>query len=318
MAPAASGEAGAAAAFRLHERFLWSLAYRLTGCAADADDVVQDTFMRALEHLPSGAGESWRPWLVRVAVNLGRDVLRRRKRRAYIGPWLPSPIETEEEASPAYEPTVDGRTTTEGRYDLVESVSFAFLLALEALTPQQRAVLLLRDVFDYSVGETAEALGVSAANVKTTHHRARRAMEAYDRERRPPTRALQAQTREALGRLVEALVGHDVQAVEALLTASVRAVNDGAGEFHAARLPILGPARVARFHFNITQRRVGGARFTMRMINGLPALVGEVREGRPGEPPRMVVLCELGAHGRIDRLYGVVASRKLTAVRFPP
>ena len=303
--------------FRAHERFLWGLCYRLTGSAADADDLVQDTFVRAMERPPARTDEPWRPWLVRVAMNLGRDLLRRRKRRAYVGPWLPSPIDTGDEASPpSYEPTVDGHATTEGRYDLLESVSFAFLLALEVLTPRQRAVLLLRDVFDYSVCETAAALDMSEANVKTTHHRARRAMHEYDRNRCVPTRALQERTREMLGQLVASLASGDVGTIEALLADSVRAVNDGAGEFFAARVPIVGQHRVVKFHLNITQRRAGGARFEVRMINGLPALVGEFTDGRPGEPPRLVLRCELGEDGRITALYSVVASRKLTAIRF--
>lgn len=304
-------------AFKADRRFLWGLCYRLTGSAADADDIVQETFVRAVERPPQRIETSWRPWLVRVALNLGRDLLRQRRRRAYIGPWLPSPIETEEGDPPAYEPYVDGTVTTEGRYDLMESVSFAFLLALEALTPKQRAVLLLMDVFDYSVRDTAEALGISAANVKTTHHRARRAMEAYDRERRPPTRQLQDQTREALGRFVTALTGQDVAAVEALLTESVRAVSDGGGEYFAARVPLFGPRRVARFHWNISRRRLARANFAVRLVNGVPALVGEFRDYHRGEPPRMVLLCDVDRDGRITRLYSVVASRKLTAVRFP-
>lgn len=310
-------------AFRQHRRLLWGMLYRLTGCAADADDLLQETFVRAMEHPPRGSGDAWRGWLVRVAMNLGRDLLRRRKRRAYVGPWLPSPIETDDEtAPPAYEPAVDGVHTTEGRYDLLESVSFAFLLALEALTPQQRAVLVLMDVFDYSVRETSEALGMSPANVKTTHHRARRAMQAYDRERRPPTRALQEQTRTALARFVNAVSGHDVGAVEALLAEGVRAVSDGGGEFFAARVVIAGPRRVARFHWNIGHRRGAGARTEFRMINGFPALVVEFHDdtpGRPshGQPPRTVLACDLDAAGRITRLYTVLATRKLSAVHWP-
>src|SRR5262249_59509545 len=124
-------------AFRANERFLWGLCYRMTGCAADADDLVQDTFVRVLAR-PPRMDDPLRPWLVRVAMNLGRDLLRRRRRRPYVGPWLPSPIETgDEESPPSFEPTLEGGLTTEGRYDLLESVSFAFLVALEALTPQQ-------------------------------------------------------------------------------------------------------------------------------------------------------------------------------------
>lgn len=303
-------------AFRAHERFIWGLCYRMTGSAADADDLVQETFQRAIVRPPARLDEPWRPWLVRVAMNLGKDLLRRRKRRSYIGPWLPAPIETgNDESPPSFEATLDGHGPTEGRYDLLETVSFAFLLALEALTPQQRAVLLLMDVFDYSVRETADALGISSSNVKTTHHRARRAMDAYDRERRPPTRTLQQQTREALGRFMTALLSQDVAAVEALLAESVRAVNDGAGEFFAARVPIFGKQRVARFHLNVSRRSGAGAQFSVRMINGLPAVVGEFGDHRRHEPPRLVLRCEVDADGRITHLYSVVATRKLAAVR---
>jgi len=305
-------------AFRAHERFVWGLCYRLTGSAADADDLVQETFVRAMERPPERIDESWRPWLVRVAMNLGRDLLRRRKRRSYVGPWLPSPIDTGEECSPpAYEPTVDG-VSTEGRYDLLESVSFAFLLALEALSPQQRAVLLLRDVFDYSVRETADALDMSEPNVKTTHHRARAAMRAYDRERCVPTRALQERTREALERFLTSLASGDVAGIEGMLADSVRSVSDGAGQFFAARVPILGPSRVARFHFKITSRqRLQAAHMEIRMVNGLPALIAELGEHRPGEPPRVVLRCDIDGDGRIKLLHSVVAREKLSAIRFP-
>jgi len=303
-------------AFRAHERFLWGLCYRLTGSAADADDLVQETFVRAMERPPART-EGLRPWLVRVAMNLGRDLLRRRKRRAYIGPWLPAPIATDdEEALPAYEPELEGHLTSEGRYDLLESVSFAFVLALEALTPQQRAVLLRRDVFDYSVEETADALGLSVPNVKTTHHRARARMRAYDGQRCRPTQALQERTREVLGQFVASLVNGDVAAIESMLADSVRAVSDGAGEYFAARKVIIGPQRVARFHYKISRRRLATARFAVRMINGLPALVGEFGDVLPGQPPRIVLRCDIDEHGKITALHSIVASRKLTAIRF--
>jgi RNA polymerase sigma factor (sigma-70 family) len=304
-------------AFAEHGRFVWGLCYRLTGCAADADDLVQETFQRALERPPERMDEPLRPWLVRVAMNLGRDLLRRRRRRAYVGPWLPSPIETgEEDVSPSFEPELAAGVTTEGRYDLLESVSFAFLIALEALTPQQRAVLVLRDVFDYSVRQTADALGISEPSVKVTLHRARRAMQGYDRARSVPTRALQEQTREALTRFMGALARGDTGAVEALLADGVRAVSDGGGEFFAARVPILGRVRVARFHLNIAGRRSAAARFEVRHVNGLPALVVIFDDGRTQEPPRMVLRCDIDGEGRISAVHVVLATRKLTAVHF--
>ncbi len=303
-------------AYRAHERFLWGLCYRLTGSAADADDLVQETFVRAMEHPPARTDSSWRPWLVRVALNLGRDLLRRRKRRGYVGPWLPAPIDTgDEESPPSHEPVLEGGQTTEGRYDLLESVSFAFLLALEALTPQQRAVLLLRDVFDYSVLETAAALEITATNVKTTHHRARRAMRDYDRGRCVPTRTLQERTRAALAQFVAALASGDVGAVEALLAESVRAISDGGGEFAAARVPVVGRHRVAVFHVKINQRYAAGGRFAVHMINGLPAIVAAMPAVLPKAAPRIVLRCEIDGAGRITRLYSVLASRKLSAIR---
>jgi RNA polymerase sigma-70 factor (ECF subfamily) len=190
--------------FEEHRSFLWGMSYRITGSAADADDVVQETFVRAYQHAPPHL-EDPRRWLTRVAVNAGRDMLRRRKRRGYVGPWLPTPIETGDDVPPSFEPTVDGETL-EGRYDLMESVSLAFLQALEALTPTQRAVLILRDVFDYSAAEVASALDMSEGNVRTIHHRARRAMSAYERRRVIPTATNRERTGQALRRFL-ALLG---------------------------------------------------------------------------------------------------------------
>ena len=304
--------AGIADVFGEHRRFLWGLCYRLTGSAADADDLVQETFVRAIERPPARTDEPWRPWLVRVAVNLGRDLLRRRRRRGYVGPWLPSPIETGDEVSP---PSVE-TASTEGRYDLLESVSYAFLVALEALTPLQRAVLLLRDVFDYTVAETADVLGVSEANVKTTLHRARRRMAAYDRARTVPTRDLQARVRTALERFVAAVATADLPALESLLAESVRAVSDGGGEFHAARVPIVGRARVARFHWNIARRRTATVppQVEIRMLNGLPALVIAMGDEARGEAARFVIRADVDAEGRVVALHSVLATRKLSAV----
>src|SRR5262245_13142557 len=98
---------------------LSAIAYRMTGSVQDANDVVQETFPRALERPPADTREPWLPWLVRIAVNLARDELRRRKRRSYKGPWLPAPLETEELASPAETPS------PETNYDLAESATFA-------------------------------------------------------------------------------------------------------------------------------------------------------------------------------------------------
>jgi RNA polymerase sigma factor (sigma-70 family) len=303
------------ALFRDERRFLFGLCYRMTGCAADADDLVQQTFARALESPPSRMDEPLRPWLVRVAMNLARDHLRRRKHRAYVGPWLPSPIEMDDVEAASYEPTAFG-ASTEGRYDLLESVSYAFLLALEALTPQQRAVLLLRDVFDYSVREVAGALAMSEPNVKTTHHRAKKAMAEYESTRAVPTAELSRRTRAVLEAFLGGLVSQDVGAVEKLLQADVRALSDGGGEYLAARVPVFGAAKVALMYVKLSRRTEPVVQAEIRMLNGLPALVIAFASAPHAIARRFVLRCDVDAEGRIVDLHSVLATRKLTHVRF--
>ena len=298
--------------FSAHKGMLWGLSYRLTGCAADADDIVQDAFVRALHRTNSPNDASWTPWLIRVTTNLAIDVLRRRRRQSYTGPWLPSPIETER---------FDASTTSknpigpETRYQLVESVSFAFLLALEALTPRQRAVLILRDVFDYSARETAAAIGVSEENVRITLHRARHAMRAYDQTRTKP-RVAQKETQRLLSRFLQCLIDQDVSGAEALLAESVRTITDGGGEYTALHQPMTGREKVMNLHFSVAKRRAAGVRVELREINGEPAVVIEYAGTERKEAPRAIMRCELDPDGRIGELHTVFASRKLTDVRF--
>jgi len=310
------------ALYEEHRRFLWGLCYRMTGSAADAEDVVQDTFVRAIEHPPRRTDEPLRPWLVKVALNLARDLLRRRRRREYVGPWLPSPIETDlsrqsaagatadvESDPPSHEPA-----TLEGRYDLLESVSFAFLVALEALTPTARAVLLLRDVFDYSIKETAAALDLSVPNVKTTHHRARRAMAVYDAARRPPSSAGHVSAQKALTQFLRALQQHDVGAIEALLAEEVRTTTDGGGQFRSALRTIVGREKVMRFYLAVA---VNAAEAAVRpaALNGAPSVVVDIPSPPPGIAPRFTLTIELNREGQIAHLYVVSATSKLAAIR---
>jgi RNA polymerase sigma-70 factor, ECF subfamily len=284
----------------------------MTGSAADADDVVQETFVRALSHPPPRTDVPLLPWLVRVALNAARDLLRRRRRRAYVGPWLPEPIEFRAAEGPPAAVT----ESAEVRYDLLESASFAFLLALEALTARQRAVLLLRDVFDYSVRETASALEVSEGAVKTAHHRARRCMQDYDSRRAPDPKVRTAQAEHALAELMAAVIAADVARAEALLAADARLLTDGGGEYLAARKPILGPNKIARGL--VALARVGqGISAELRWINGMPAVVLSDHAAPPRYAPRLVLGVEPNADGRIAAIYVVLASPKLGAVRFP-
>ena len=291
--------------FAEQQRLLWHVSYRMTGSAADADDIVQETFARAWQSPPS-ADVPWRPWLLRVTTNLSLDLLRRRRHHAYTGSWLPSPVETTDRGMCGE----IALPSTEARYEWLESLSFAFLLALEALTPRQRAV------FDFSARATAELLSVSEENVRITHLRARRAIRSYDHHRCRPTSTLQEQTRHALAQFVRCLVTQDVDGAAALLTASVRTVTDGGGEYTALYRPLGGRHAVLTLHLRVAKRRGAGARISFRSIHGLPAVLIEYASAIKRQAPRVVMRCEVDADGRIRELQTILASRKLTAVRF--
>jgi RNA polymerase sigma-70 factor (ECF subfamily) len=300
-------------AFQEHRGFLWGLCYRLVGDAADADELVQETFVRALTRPPRDLDRPWRPWLTRVAMNLGRDLLRRRRRRRYDGPWLPAPVPTGAAGLP--DEPADPEPGPDARYDRLESVTFAFLLALEALSPAQRAVLLLRDVFDYSVREAADALDMSEANVKTTHLRARRVMDAYDarRVRKPEA----ARSGHALERLLACLATRDADGLASLLARDVRSTSDAGGEFAAARKEQVGAEAVARLYLGLQTRTGRVTRMAWHTLNGEPAVELEFEGGPSGWAPRVVMQCETDESGRITRLYSVMATCKLARVPAP-
>lgn len=302
--------------FETDRRLLWGLCYRMTGNAADADDLVQETFVKAIEHPPRKMDEPLRPWLVRVAMNLSRDLLRRRKRRNYVGTWLPSPVPTEDENSPAsYEPPAPNEDSPASRYDLMESVSFAFLLALEALTPTQRAVLLLRDVFDYSTEETAAALDITEANAKVLLLRARKRMQDYDKRPAGFTPARREATRRALEQFLLYLKTRDTAGLEQLLTEDVESISDGGGEVHAALRPIIGRDKMLRLIAGIGAKFVGEPRASIRMLNGLPAILFEDVVSTATSATRYTIHIEVDESGRVRRLDSVLAPSKLSAIK---
>jgi len=292
----------------------------MTGSAADADDVCQETFIRLLQKPPANMEEPLRPWLVRVAVNLSRDVLRRRRRQDYVGQWLPAPFETENNeddflAVLDYETNAGNSDSynPSARYEMLESVSFAFLLALEVLTPTQRAVLLLRDVFDFNVAETAVVLKMTEQNIKTTHHRARRAMKEYEEKRFVPKKSLVEKTGRIVNQLVGFLTSRDTEAAARLLAANVVSVSDGGGEFFAAKVPVIGREKVTLFLANLFKLTAGiETQQKVVELNGLFAVTTERTNAPEGYAPRVASLFQLNDEGLIERIYFVMASRKLT------
>ena len=293
--------------------FLRGYAYRLSGDLSEAEDLVQETFLRAMERPPADTARPWRPWLVRVVTNLARDRFRK-GRREYVGPWLPSPLPTD---SQVLDPPDLESKGVETRYEQLESLTFAFLLALEALSPNQRAILLLRDVYGYSVAETAEMLDLSVANVKTSHHRGRRALEPYRSRNTPPRSRVQRRTRVALERLLATFAARDAVQLERLLSEEVRSLSDGAGLFHAARVPVEGRGRVARLYSNLMPPEGEELIWEIQELNGRPFLVAERPQGPKAFAPRFVLSLEVDRKGLLKEIYVVLAPDKLRGVSFP-
>jgi hypothetical protein len=241
-----------------------------------------------------------------VALNLSRDRLRRRRRRGYTGPWLPSPAPVED--------LVDAAPSAEGRVGQAESLSYAFLVALEALTPAQRGVLLMRDVFDCSVAETAALLEMSPANVKVTLHRARKALAAAQRPRVGPEEV--ARVSAALGALVACMAAGDLQGARAHFAEDAVLLSDGGGQYMAAGVPVAGAERLLRVIQALAAKASPDVELRVHTLNGLPALIGRHTPG-PRQSPTWVQLLELDGEGRVRRVYTVMADRKLTAA-LPP
>jgi RNA polymerase sigma-70 factor (ECF subfamily) len=301
------------ALFAARRRSLWGLAYRLTGSAEDAEDAVQEAFARLVATGLDARTEDLGRWLARVTTNLGIDALRRRRRRAYAGPWLPCPIETTD-ADPLERLAAEA-PDPERRYSLAESATYAFLLALEALTPRQRAALLLRDVMGHSARDAADCLGTSEGSVRVLHLRARRALEAYDESRCIPTPELCARHQAALRRFLDCLQAQDARGLEALLAEGVETVTDAAGEYTALATPLTGRDRVARLYLMAAlHRQAGGTRQQIRLVNGLPAALITLLAPVRRQAPHSLLRCELDDAGRIRLVQAVLAPRKLRAL----
>jgi RNA polymerase sigma-70 factor (ECF subfamily) len=251
--------AGPAGEFEEQRARLFGLAYRLLGSAADAEDVVQDTYVRW-----SGADQAAivapPVWLARVATNLclNRLASARARREVYIGPWLPEPVLTS-----------DGMLGPMESAAQRDSVSLALLVLLERLTPAERAVFVLREAFGYGYRDIAAILGLSEANCRQLHRRVRQRLPAAT-SRFAPDRG---QWRDLVDRFLAAARDGDLPGLERLLAADVTAWADGGGKVVAARRPVLGRDRVARYLAGIT-RFGAGLQISVTEVNGAPAVLG--------------------------------------------
>jgi len=241
---------------------LFGLAYRMLGSAEEAEDTVQDAFVRWRGAERNTIADP-AAWLARVVTNLclNRLTSARARRERYVGPWLPEPVLT-----------ADGALGPLETAELRDSVSLALLTLLERLTPVERAVFVLREAFGYAHREIAEILELSEANCRQLHRRARQRVE----EGRPRFRPDPEQRRRLLERFLAAAVEGDVQGLERLLSAEASAWADGGGKTTAARRPVLGRERVARYLVGLVRTAPEGAQLAILEVNGDPALVVRV------------------------------------------
>jgi RNA polymerase sigma-70 factor (TIGR02957 family) len=292
--------------FDEHRGLLISVAYRVLGSVSDAEDAVQEAWLRWSNVDHSGINDP-RAFLVRVTTRLAIDRLRRAKarRESYVGPWLPEPVLT-------------GRDVAED-VAIAESVSMAMLVVLETLSPLERAVFVLREAFGMPYAEIGEIIGRKEEAVRQLARRAR----DHVQERRSRFEADQVEQRQVTERFLEATSSGDLEALLGVLAPSVTLVADGGGRALAPRRPVRGAEKVARFLLAVaTEERM--ARF-LRSV-GIEPVVADVRvhvapvNGGPG-----VVITSQGrpitalvldvADGAVQSIHLVANPEKLTGVR---
>lgn len=239
--------------FAAHRSLLFGIAYRMLGSVSEADDMVQETWIRWQRQDAAGV-DSPKAWLVAAITRLCIDQLRsaRRKREEYYGVWLPEPLVEHAAPSPAEHAA------------LADSLTMAFMLMLETLSPAERAVFLLREVFAYDYAEIATMVGKSEANCRQIVRRAKASLP----QATPPAAPPSARAQRVVQKFLAATATGDVSDVLALLTNDAAFYSDGGGQVAAARRPIVGAAAVSRFFVKIRPLRPSEVEVKLVTING--------------------------------------------------
>lgn len=281
-----------AAVFERHRRRLRGLAYRMTGSLADAEDAVQEAFLRWQRADRSKVSDPG-AYLFRVVARICLDQMKsaRARREIYVGPWLPEPVLDTD------------ALVVESPAEFAGDLSVALLLALERLSPLERGAFLLHDVFDYEFGEIAEILGRDPAACRQLAARAR----AHVRESKPRFSVSPEEGERIAAAFQEAVASGEVSRLAGILAEGCVLRSDGGGKRFAALNPIVGRDRVARFFAGLTHK-LGAPTSVPVRINGQPGLVGI---GQDGEPQTMAFDVE---DGRITAIYVVRNPDKLAEV----
>ncbi|WP_214105532.1 RNA polymerase sigma-70 factor [Acrocarpospora catenulata] len=277
--------------FLAYRNLLFTVAYEMLGSAADAEDVLQETWLRWVK-VDADQVRDQRAYLVRITTRQALNRLRTMKRRkeAYVGPWLPEPLLTAPDVAEDVE--------------LAESVSMALMIVLERLSPTERAVFVLREAFDVGYDEIAAALGKSPAAVRQIAHRARRHVDAS----RPREVVSPGEARTVLESCRRALETRDLQGLLEVLAPDVVYVADGGGVKQAALRPVVGAEKVVRMIFGAVGKYPGVVTVGPAVVNGSPALVVRLDGEIDG------VLAIRVEDARISGLYYVRNPEKLTRV----
>ena len=274
----------------------FAVAYRMLGSVSEADDIVQEALLRL--HLVLQAGErieSPHAYLSTVVTRLCIDQLRsaRVRRESYVGEWLPEPL------------VDDGRSDPADHAEVADSLSFAFLVLLESLTPEQRAAFLLREVFDYPYAEIAAIIGTGEDNARQLVARARKHVD----ERRPRFEASQQRREQLASSFLAAVDNGDLQALEELLADDVVLHGDGGGRVRAITRPVHGRTKVARMLLSFMRAAEPFGGWTMRrvQVNGQPGAMVSDAAGRLFG----VMVLDITADGHISAVRSVVNPDKL-------
>ncbi|GCE07278.1 RNA polymerase sigma-70 factor [Dictyobacter aurantiacus] len=247
-------------AFQEYRPLLFSIAYRMTGSASQAEDIVQDAYLR-YQQTDRTAIHSTKSFLTTIVVNLCLNYLKsaRVQREEYVGIWLPEPVLTSALLEEAPETKVERQ----------ESISLAFLVLLESLTPPERAVFLLHEVFDYSFHEIAEIIEKSPENCRQLFHRAKK----HVGEKRHRVSATPESHRQLLNSFIAACQSGDMAALKELLADDVTAWADGGGKVHASLLPVTGRETIAKLFITLMRKLPTDHQLSIEEVNGAPAII---------------------------------------------
>lgn len=282
-------------AFNRERKLLFAIAYRMTGSVADSEDLLQEAFLR-WQNASEEEITSPQAYLSTIVTRLAIDYLRSAKvrREVYIGPWLPEPLVTGDDWSPFES------------YEQQESISYAFLVLLESLSPVERAVFLLREVFDYEYSEIAAIVNKSEANCRQLVKRARQ----HVAEKRARYDVPQERQQEMTSEFITACATGNMDGLLHLLAEDIVVYSDGGGVVQAARNPIYGSQKAARFLFGTMAKASQSFAVKVSRINGQPGLLAYMN----GQPFLSLVLDMRG--GNIQNIFMVVNPAKLAVL--PP